>query len=341
MTESRIRFAILGFRHHAVRRLLPAFTQCKEASLQGMWRRDQDAARKNCSEYNIAECFSTREALCSSANVDVVFITSPDAMHLDDTLLALQHGKAVLCEKPVAMNAREAEEMNRAAKAAGILFGVAQNFRFNRSLEWMREQITAGRIGKPQLAHAQYSYPAAQAPRKWITDPTLACGGPIADVGVHCIDALRFVLGEDVSSVSTLARKDEASGKVEAVASLQVEMTGDVYANVTASARAPYRTLVEVTGSDGVLIAENGLTVDRPVQLILRRAGELVETLTVENGDGYTRMLDSFARAVRGQESFVASGEDGVRNMRALDAAYKSWQTGQREPVQATISGVD
>ena len=333
MTESRIRFAILGFGHHAVRRLLPAFAQCKEATLQGMWRRDPDAARKNCSEYNIAECFPTREALCSSENVDVVFITSPDAMHLDDTLLALKHGKAVLCEKPVAMNAGEAEEMNRAAKAAGILFGVAQNFRFNRSLEWMREQIAAGRIGKPQLAHAQYSYPAAQAPRKWITDPTLACGGPIADVGVHCIDALRFVLGEDVINVSTLARKDEASGRVEAFASLQLEMTGEVYANVTASARAPYRTLVEVTGSDGVLIAENGLTVDRPVQLVVRKASELVEMLTVENGDGYTRMLDSFARAVRGQEGFVAPGEDGVCNMRALDAAYKSWQTGQREPV--------
>lgn len=333
MTESRIRFAILGFGHHAVRRLLPAFANCHEASLQGMWRRDQDAARKNCSEYNIAECFPAREALCSSGNVDVVFITSPDAMHLDDTLLALKHGKAVLCEKPLAMNAGEAEEMNRAAKAAGILFGVAQNFRFNRSLEWMREQIAAGRIGKPQLAHAQYSYPAAHAPRKWITDPTLACGGPIADVGVHCIDALRFVLGEDVISVSTLARKDGASGNVEAVASLQLEMTGEVYANVTASARAPYRTLVEVTGSDGVLIAENGLTVDRPVQLVVRKAGELVETLTVENGDGYTRMLDSFARAVRSHEGFAASGEDGVRNMRALDAAYKSWRTGQCEAV--------
>src|SRR3984885_10381878 len=158
--------------------------------------------------------------------------------------------------------------MNRAAKVAGILFGVAQNFRFNRSLEWMREQIAAGRIGTPQLAHAQYSYPAAQAPRKWITDTSLACGGPIADVGVHCIDALRFVLGEDVRSVSTLARRDEVSGPVEAVASLQLEMTGGVYANVTASARAPYRTQIEITGSDGVLVAENGLTVDRPGAIV-------------------------------------------------------------------------
>jgi predicted dehydrogenase len=128
-----------------------------------------------------------------------------------------------------------------------------------------------------------------------------------------------------------LARRDGSSGKVEAVASLQLEMTGGVYAHVSVSARAPYRTLVEITGSDGVLVAENGLTVDRPVHLELRRAGELVETVTLENGDGYTRMLDSFAQAFRGAGTFGASGEDGVRNMRALDAAYKSWQTGLRE----------
>ncbi len=333
MTQPRVRFAVLGFGHHAVRRLLPAFSRCEAAKLTGMWRRDQSAASQNCAEYKIAHCFPTREALCSSPEVDVVLITSPDAMHRDDTLLAVRHGKAVLCEKPVAMNAAEAEEMQAAAARARLLYGVAQNFRFNRSLEWIREQIAAGRIGKPQLAHAQYSYPAAQSPRKWITDVTLACGGPIADVGVHCIDALRFILGADVLSVSAMAQKDELSGEAEAIASLQMEMTGGVYANVTASARAPYRTLVEVTGTDGVLIAENGLTVDRPVQLTLRRAGELVETVTVENGDGYSRMVDSFASAFRGERDFVASGEDGVVNMRVLDAAFKSWRSGRRESV--------
>jgi predicted dehydrogenase len=331
MIQTPVRFAILGFGHHAVRRLLPAFARCEEAALVGMWRRDQAAAAKDCAEHNIKHCFLTREALCASPEVDAVFITSPDAMHKDDVLLALRHGKAVLCEKPLAMNATEAEEISEAANAAGLLFCVAQNFRFNRSLEWIQEQIAAGRIGQPQIAHAQFEYPAARAPRKWIADPALACGGPIGDVGVHCIDALRFVLGQDVISVSTLARRDDASGKVEAVASLQLEMMGDVYANVTVSARAPYRTLIEIAGSDGVLVAENGLTVDRPVQIILRRAGELVDTVTVENGDGYTRMLDSFARAFRGIETFPASGEDGVRNMRVLDAAFRSWQTGFRE----------
>jgi predicted dehydrogenase len=333
MSQPRVRFAVLGFGLHAERRLVPAFAASENAVLNGIWRRDPVAAAQNCEKHGIAHCFATREDLCASPDVDVVFITSPDAMHRDDCLLAIKHGKAVLCEKPLAMNAAEAEEIVAAAKAAGTVFGVAQNFRWNRSLEWMREQVLAGRIGEPQLASAHYSYPATMAPRKWIMDPTLACGGPIADVGVHCIDALRFVLDRDVTSIATLARKDALSEQVEAVASLQLEMTGGVYANVTASARGLYRTLVEVTGSEGVLIAENGLTVDRPVELVYRRGGELVETLTVENNDGYKRMIDSFSVAQRGGKSFVATGEDGVRNMKALDVAFNSWKSGLRLPV--------
>ena len=331
MTQSPVRFAILGFGHHAVRRLMPAFPKSELATLSGMWRRDHAAALENCAEHKIPHCFQTREELCSSPDVDAVFITSPDAMHRDDTLLALKHGKAVLCEKPLGMSAAEADEMNTAARAAGLLFGVAQNFRYNRSLEWMRDQIAAGRIGKPQLARAEYCYPANNSSRKWIVDATLAYGGPIGDVGVHCIDALRFVLGNDVVSVSTLARKDALSGDVEAVASLQMEMTGDVFATVTTSARAPYRSFVEVNGSDGVMYSEGGLTVDRPVQIVVRRGADVEETVTLDNADGYTRMLDAFAVALRGGSDFAATGEDAIHNMQALDAAMRSWRSGARE----------
>jgi predicted dehydrogenase len=329
---ARTRFAILGFGHHARRRLVPAFAQSAEAELVGLWRRNAEAAAIDAKIHGL-KAFASAEELCASANVDAVFITSPDAMHLADVKLALGQKKAVLCEKPLAMNAGQATQMQTAAEATGLLFGVGQNFRFNRSVEYLREQIAAGRIGTPQLAHAQYSYPGTTAPRKWIADPSLACGGPIADVGVHCIDALRFILGAEVKTISVIASKDEASGEVEAMAAMQMQMSGGIFANVTATARAPYRTLLEVTGSEGVLIAENGLTVDRPVDVTLRRAGELVETHTVENGDGYVRMIDAFARAMRGEGSFSPSGADGVINQKILDAAFRSWRSGLRETI--------
>jgi predicted dehydrogenase len=298
-----------------------------------MWRRDPVAAAKNCADYGIAHNFATREALCESPEIDAVFITSPDAMHYADTLLALKHGKAVLCEKPLSMHAPEAEEMVSTAESAGLLFGVAQNFRYNRSLERMRQQILAGRIGTPQLAQSVFNYPADLAPRTWISDLDLACGGPIADVGVHCIDSLRYVLDQDVVSISTLARATDSHPNVDSFASLQMAMTGGVFASVTVSARSPYRTLVEVTGSEGILTAESGLNVDRPVEVVLRRGSTIVEQVTVDNGDGYTRMLDAFAQASHGEGTFLATGADGVQNMRALDAAYASWHSGRTQTI--------
>jgi 1,5-anhydro-D-fructose reductase (1,5-anhydro-D-mannitol-forming) len=331
MNSSPVRFAILGFGLHAERRLIPAFKNCKDAVLVGIWRRDREVGAKNCLAHGIQHCFASAEALCASPEVDVVFITSPDAMHLADSLLAISHAKAVLCEKPLAMNAGEAGTIAASAAAAGVLFGVGQNFRFNHSVEWMREQIVAGKIGTPQLAHAQYCYPVKNSARKWVTNPDLATGGPIADVGVHCIDTLRFLLDEEVTSIATLGHSDEASGRVEAIATLQLAMTGGVYANVTASGRAQYRTLIEVTGSDGVLIAENGLSVDRPVEVVLRRGGDFIESVTVQNEDGYTRMLDAFAATFRGAGTFTPTGFDALHNMRAVDAAYASLRSGARE----------
>ncbi len=327
-----IRFAILGFGHHASRRLVPAFAKSEHTTLHGIWRRNQAAAAENCRNLHILHCFETPEALCASPEIDAVFITSPDAMHRDDALLALRHGKAVLCEKPLSMNAAEAEEIVEAAESAGVLFGVAQNFRYNRSLDHIRTEIAAGTIGKPLLAHAQFCYPAQNAPRTWIKDPGLACGGPIGDVGVHCVDALRYVLGADVLSVSTLAQT-EPGNRVEADAVLQLDLTGGLSATVAVSARAAYRTLVEVVGTEGVLISENALTVDRPVDVVLRRAGALVETTTHDNSDGYIRMLDSFAAAFRTGSPFLATGLDGIHNMRVLDAAFRSGRTGLREAV--------
>ena len=333
MSLSPLRTAILGFGHHAVRRLLPAFARSQDTTLIGMWRRNQVAAAENCATHQIPHCFASREELCSSPEVDAVFITSPDAMHLDDALLAMQHGKAVLCEKPLSMNAAEAEAMSTAAKAAGVVFGVAQNFRYNRSVNYLRDQIASGLIGQPQLAQAHFCYAAQNAPRKWIADPTLACGGPIGDVGVHSIDALRYILNADVSSISTLAAKDGLSGDVEAYAAMQLEMTDGIFAHVVADARTPYRTLLEVIGSEGILTSENGFSVDRPVEVIHRKSGQIVSTTEIDNGDGYVLMLDSFASAVRGGEPFAATVEDGVANMRILDAAFKSWRSAQRESV--------
>jgi 1,5-anhydro-D-fructose reductase (1,5-anhydro-D-mannitol-forming) len=326
-----VRYGILGFGLHGWKRLVPAFAGAKTSELTGIWRRNLDKAKANARDYGIENVFATAEDLCASPDVDAVFVTSPDAFHMRDTLLALAHGKAVLCEKPLAMNAEEVEQMLAAARKANLLFGVAQNFRYNRSVNLIRDWVKAGRIGRPVFASAHFYFQSGQSQRTWIYDPSLARGGPIGDVGIHCLDTLRFVLQDDIAAVTTIAHCDAQSGSVEASAALALDFRQGAIGSVMVSFRSEYRTLVEVVGETGVIRSENCLTVTGPVDVQLLQSGKVLDSRQVTNADAYCRMLDAFSAAIEGHGSYSATGEDGLKNQRALDAAYASWQSGRKE----------
>jgi predicted dehydrogenase len=352
-----VRYGILGFGHHGERRLAPAFEHAQNSQLTGIWRRNQERARENAQHFHIAHLFDAPEELCASSFIDAVFVASPDALHCEHTLLALRHGKAVLCEKPLAMSASEAIRMASAARAAGRAFGVAQNFRYNLSLERMRALIAKGAIGDPVFASAHFCFLSHNSPRTWISDSGMACGGPIGDVGIHAIDALRFLLQQEVLAVSTLARDGESRPSIggesrshtdgesralssdserelEESAAITLEFSRGVLGSIQVSFRAQYRTFLEVVGESGVLTAESGLTVDRPVTIVHHSAGKVLDQEVVSNADAYSRMLDAFSATVEGTGSFASTGEDGVQNQQILDAAFRSWHSGCRERIR-------
>ena len=326
----KVRYGILGFGHHAVKRLVPAFRDASTATLEGLWRRDAAKAASDASRFGVPHVFASAEELCASPHIDAVFIVSPDALHLEHVLLAAKHGKAVLCEKPLAMSEVQARAMLAATEDAGVLFGVAQNMRYNLAIDLMRRWIAEDGIGAPQLAHAQFCYETAKSPRVWINDATVALGGPIGDVGIHCMDALGYVLGDTVSAVSTLAHRDAHSGAVESHAAVSLQFASGALGVVTVTTRAAYRSLLEVVGSRGSITCEDAMTVDHPVFLVHREGGKVVMEQPVSNQDAFSRMLDGFAEALQGSAvPYRASGAEGVRNQRVLDAAYQSWREGR------------
>ncbi len=312
---------------------MPAFAIAQHSRVTALTRRDTAKARASAAQYGIPYSFTSTEELARCEEVDAVFVATPDALHLRDVVAVLRAGKPVLCEKPMAMNAAEVEEMIAAAKAAGQLLGVAHVFRFEQSTRRLRDRIASGEIGVPALARAEFCYPAFESARTWITNPELATGGPIADVGVHCIDALRFILQDEVTTVTCTARHDERSGGVDCAGAITLEFARGTLATVSVSSRTQYRTLLEFTGPRGVLTAFDGLNVERPVTLELRSSSDprQVEREEVSNQLAYALQLDAFARAVLDGEPFPATAEDGLRNQRILDAAFRSWHTGQRQ----------
>ena len=331
--SSMVRFGIVGFGLHAVRRLMPGFALARDCRVTALSRRDMSKARTSASEYKIPLAFDSAADLCRSPEVDAVLVTTPNSLHLSDVLTAVQHGKPVLCEKPMAMNAAECQQMVQAARKAGVLLGVAHVFRFEDSTARLRERIAAGQIGRPIFARSEFSYSAKSHLRKWLTDPALAGGGPIADVGVHCVDVLRYVLEDEVVWVTARGLWDEESGGVEAAALLSLEFSKGTLGAVLVSMRAEYRTPIEFTGEDGVLRADDVLNVERPVHLHLRRNSTAVETEVLSNQYAYARQVDMFAAAVRGEARFPVLGEEGWQNQEVLDAAFRSLKSGKTERV--------
>jgi predicted dehydrogenase len=331
-----IRYGILGFGHHAVRRLIPGFLAAKYCTVTAFWRRDPQKAQETIRLYpKFALCaYNSPEALCAASDVDAIFVASPDALHLEHVLMAARHRKPVLCEKPMAMNTSECERMLEAAERAGVPLGIAQNFRFEDSANRMREIIAAGTIGKPLLARSEFHYLGRSSLRTWIADKSLACGGPVGDVAVHCIDALRYILQDEIASIYGRASYDADSGAVECAASLLLELKRGTIADVIVSTRAEYRTPLWITGDKGMVGAEDALTVDHPIELQLKTLGSDSISEPISNEHTYAKQVDEFALSIERGIPFAIPGIEGLRNQRVLDAAYRSIRSGKREEIE-------
>jgi 1,5-anhydro-D-fructose reductase (1,5-anhydro-D-mannitol-forming) len=328
-----IRFGILGFGLHAVKRLMPGFAEARNCQVSALSRRKLQEAKASAKQFGIPLAFDSAEELCRAKEVDAVFVATPNASHLDDVLLALRHGKPVLVEKPMGMNAGECKKMVEAAHKAKLPLGVAQVFRFEDSTARLRERVASHELGRLTFARSEFSYPGRGHARTWLNQRAIAGGGPMADVGVHCIDALRFILQDEVLRVSARTTADRESGDVEAAGVVTLEFSRGVLGAVLVSTRAAYRTPLEIVGENGVLRADDALNVEHPIRIELLRAGEIVDTERVSNHLAYARQVDAFAEAVEGKSAFPAPGEEGWTNQMILDAAYRSAKSGKAEKV--------
>ncbi len=329
-----VRFGIVGFGLHAEKRMMTAFSLAKNCTATALSRRTMEKARESSKKWNIPLAFDSAAALARSPEVDAVFVTTPNNCHLVDVLAAVAAGKPVLCEKPLAMNAAECRQMVEAARKANVPFGVAHVFRFEDSVEKIRKRVASGQIGTPIFARSEFSFPGGpDHPRTWLYDMDVAGGGPIADIGVHCIDTLRYILQDDVKRVSASGIHDKLSGRMEAAAALTLEFSKGTLGSCLVSYRTAYRTPLEIVGTDGVLIADHGLNVEQPIEIQLRRGQTVVESETVSNNSAYAIMMDSFSDALEGKGKFPVPGDEGWQNQEILDASYRSMKSGKTESV--------
>jgi len=285
----------------------------------------------------------------TESDVDLVLIGLPNFVHREGAILCAEAKKHVVCTKPLARNAAEAKEMLDAVREAGVLHGYAETEVFSPAVMKAREAISAGAIGNVLTVRSREAHIGPHAP--WFWDKELAGGGAILDMGCHCIAAARYFIGKDVPVVSvmawgdTLYHKDKTQAEDNAVVLLRFRDGQLGQAEISWSSHGGLDLRNEVYGTEGVIFTD--VTRGTPIRVFTLRGlgGYVVEKAEAETGwvipcvdearvYGYHEEMFHFVECVKNGTMPRETFEDGYITNQIIDAAYRSIQTGQWEPVE-------
>jgi predicted dehydrogenase len=331
MTSSRtIRYGIIGFGYFAERAIAPAIVTSSASRLVAVQKRSLVAAKEKAAQYGIPKAFDTVEALVADPDIDAVFIGSANATHHPETLLAARAGKHVLVEKPMAMNVREAQQMVDVCREQNVRLMVGHMLRLSPLVTRIREIVKEGRLGRLVRAHAEYFFDAGASQRAWIYDRKVAGGGPVFDIGVHCLDTLRYVLDDDVTTVRSTLDPTPTADRTEATAQLALRFSRGTVGSVYCSFVAPFRgSSIVIMGDKAILSARDFTSSNRTLQLTITQNGETnlkqhSEEIVVP--DLYVLEIDMFTSSILTETDPPLSGENGLGNQRILDTALQMHQ---------------
>ena len=326
-----MRLALIGCGSIATRTHLPAFQKIDGVEVVAFAGRSRPKAEAAAKMWGSGAVVDDWRAALAVEGVDAVDICTPNALHAEIALEAIARGLHVLVEKPMATTVAEADAMVAAADAAGVVLMPAQNVRFAAPFVAAAEAVRAGRIGSTVSFRAAFGHggPEGWAPdATWFLDREAAGGGALLDLGVHMIDVIRAVLGDEVVEVAAMVDGD--AGGVERVAQLVLRMGDGALGTLQASwsARPGPDHQLTIFGTEGKLHLD-GRT---PLTFSgLDGASERVELPAT--GDN---PFDAFVRAVAGERPLAVDGRDGRAAVAIADAAYEAARTGRTTRVEGT-----
>ncbi len=282
--------------------------------------RAQDYARRN----GFERAYGSYEELLADPDLDAVYISLPNSLHVEWATRALQAGKHVLCEKPLSRRAAEVEALFDTAVETGRICMEAFMWRHNPQAKRLATLVAEGAVGEPRLIRAAFSFSLADT-----GDVRMLAqldGGALMDVGCYCVSAVRLLAGEPVSVTA-----QQISGPTGIDTRFLGTMAFDagVLAEIDAAFDLPVRSELEAIGSEGSIVVSDPWHCRTP-GLELRR-GEAVEAIAIEPVNSYRLQLENVGAAIRGEAEPLLGRADAVGQARAIEALYRAAESGRTE----------
>ena len=279
--------------------------------------RDGARAEAYARERGIERAYGSYDEVLADPDVEAVYISLPNSLHVEWSIRALEAGKHVLCEKPLSRRAADVERAFDVAEQSGRLLMEAFMYRHNPQTARLKELVDGGAIGRLRLVRAAFSFPLADAENVRL-NPSLD-GGGLMDVGCYCVSGLRLLGGEPEQVYGQQVLSESG---VDELFTGTMRFPGDVLGQYDAGLVLPVRDELEAIGEEGSLFLDDPWHCTRPV-IELRTAGG-VEEIAVEQADSYRLQLENMSDAIRGEAEPVLGRQDAVGQARAIEALYRS-----------------
>jgi predicted dehydrogenase len=324
-------WGVLSLSGHYRLRIHPNVSKSPLVTLRGIASRARERAESGARDLGFPKAYGSYEELLADREIEAVYIPLPNHLHAEWVMKAADAGKHVLCEKPFALNAAEAEKAIRHAERAGVLVMEAFMYRLHPQWKRARQIITAGEIGEIATIHTLFSY-MNKDPRN-IRNILEVGGGAIPDIGCYAVSSARFLLGREPTRVMSLVRRDpELRTDVLSSAILDFGRARSVF---TVSTQSHPAQSVEVLGSGG------SLTIPLPFNAYADTSAQISVTtglgtrvITQPVTDQYVEMFEGFSRAVRKEGPLPTPSQDAINNMKVLDAIFRSEKSESWERVE-------
>ncbi len=265
--------------------------------------------------------------------VQAVYISSTNDRHMDQALGAIAAGKHVLCEKPLALTAKDAAQIVAAAEAAGVVFATNHHLRCAGSHQAVRALIHAGRIGRVLSLRIHHAVHLPENLQGWRINSAASGGGVVPDITVHDADVARFLLGEDPQSVVAQVTSSGLGQGVEDSAMSVWAMPSGAMVMSHESFTHPFAgSGLEVHGTEGSIFAR-GVMTQQPVGEIEMVTAKGREVVRFEAHNLYQFGVARFCDAVAGRGGVAASGWDGVKSLAVAEAVRQAAATGAQVSV--------
>jgi len=313
--------------------VIPAIRKSWNGSVHALATRSPARAREIAAENQIEQIYNSYDALLVDPAIDVIYIALPNHLHHPWTVKALQAGKHVLCEKPLACSAKEAMEMASAAEGSGRYLMEAFMYRFHPRSRQIKQLVAEGRIGAPCLVRSAFCFRMGE--KDWTSGKNARLkpemgGGALLDVGCYSVSVARWFLGAEPTQVQAQAVYHPGGVDVHIAGTLK--FADAALATFEASFISALQQTYSIAGAGGVIELPHNAFVpwENDAAFVVRGQDEEEgQQRVVPGADEYQLMVEHFADVVLGNTDLMHAPADSIGNMRVLDALAKSARTGE------------